>query len=77
MKLFYEIGTRKGYTINLDYQEKPKNEKTINVKYVDISNSSDNDDSEYNELLQKQQQNKATKTDKLKIEKLLLKTCWG
>ena len=44
MKLFYEIGTRKWYTINLDYQKKPTNEKTINVKYVDISNSSDIDD---------------------------------
>ena len=32
MKLFYEIGTRKGFTINLDFKEKPKNEKTINVK---------------------------------------------
>ena len=43
---YFEIGTKKWYTINLDYQEKPKNEKTINVKYVDISNSSDIDDSE-------------------------------
>lgn len=77
IKLFYEIGTKKGYTINLDYQEKPKNEKTINVKYVDISNSSDIDDSKYNELLEKQKQNKATKTDKLKIEKFIIKNMLG
>ena len=29
MKLFYEIGTRKGYTINLDYQEKPKMKRQL------------------------------------------------
>ena len=41
----------------------------MNVKYVDISNASDIGDSEYNERLEKKQQNKATKIDKLKIEK--------
>ena len=77
MKLFYEIGTRKGFTINLDFKEKPKNEKTINVKYVEISKASDIEDIKYNQLLMKQQQNKATKTDKLEIEKHVIKNMLG
>ena len=51
--------------------------RQLNVKYVDISNSSDIDDSKYNELLEKQKQNKATKTDKLKIEKFIIKNMLG
>ena len=77
MKLFYEIRTRKGFTINLDFKEKPKNEKTINVKYVEISKASDIEDIKYNQLLMKQQQNKATKTDKLEIEKHVIKNMLG
>ena len=39
--MFYDIGTRKGFTINLDFKDKPKNEKTIHIKYEDLSNVSD------------------------------------
>ena len=77
LKLFYDIGTRKGFTINLDFKDKPKNEKTINIKHVDISNASDIDDTRYNELIMKQQQNKATKADKLEIEKHVIKNILG
>ena len=75
--MFYDIGTRKGFTINLDFKDKPKNEKTINIKHVDTSNASDIDDTRYNELIMKQQQNKATKADKLEIEKHVIKNILG
>ena len=62
-------GLGKVFTINLDFLKyKPKMKRTINIKHVDISNASDIDDTRYNELIMKQQQNKATKPDKLEIE---------
>ena len=53
--------------------KKNQNEKTIHVKYVEISKASDIEDIKYNQLLMKQQQNKAPKVDKLQIERHVIK----